>query len=387
MAAASILITFPQRPRRNLWNAGQFLMMRSCGRLLPLPPPGNGAIVSSDKFGNRGALALPWGTWRSAGVTVLITGGAGFVAATLVRRLLEGGESVLAVDNLSRGATHNLGNALRDPRFRFVEADVADLAAFRAAVGSACGAGDVTEVWHLAANSDIPAGVRDPGVDFKDTFLTTWQTVRLMEEIGARRLYFASSSAIYGDRGDRPLAEDSGPLFPVSSYGAMKLASEGAIAAAAERFLDRAVLFRFPNVVGVPATHGVILDFIRRLRADPSALDVLGDGTQQKAYLHVSDLVEAMLAVAAGPGDKIDAFNIGPVDAGVSVRWIAERTVAAVAPGATIRFGQGNKGWPGDVPRFRYSVDRMLARGWRPRLDSVAAVERAIGEIARQEAG
>jgi UDP-glucose 4-epimerase len=165
----------------------------------------------------------------------------------------------------------------------------------------------------------------------------------------------------------------------------MKLASEAAITAAAEKFLTRALLFRFPNVVGVPATHGMILDFIRRLHKEPDRLDVLGDGTQKKSYLHVSDLVDAMLLIQERATRKVDAFNIGPTDDGVFVRQIAEETVATVAPGAQIHYGTGNKGWVGDVPRFTYSTAKVRALGWRPKIDSLEVVRRAIGEIAVQE--
>lgn len=206
-----------------------------------------------------------------------------------------------------------------------------------------------------------------------------------MEERKIGELLFASSSAIYGDLGDQELTESTGPLFPISNYGAMKLASEAIITAAVEKFLGRALLFRFPNVVGLPATHGVILDFIRRLRSDPDHLDVLGDGSQRKSYLHVSELVEAMLFIQARAAKKVDAFNIGPTDAGIFVRDIARETVAAVAPGAQLKFGTDNKGWVGDVPRFAYSTAKLSALGWTPKLSSLEAVRRAIGEINGQE--
>jgi UDP-glucose 4-epimerase len=320
-------------------------------------------------------------------MTTLVTGGAGFVAATLIARLLERGDRVLALDNLCRGAMANIAAFERHPRFAFARAELADLGAFRTAIADHAGMGPVEEVWHLAANSDIPAGIADANVDLRDTFMTTFNTLEVMQETGAKRLLFASSSAIYGDLGERPLTEDIGPLFPISNYGAMKLASEAAITAAAEKFLDRALLFRFPNVVGVPATHGVILDFIRRLKADPSHLRVLGDGSQQKAYLHVSDLVDAMLLIQRSATAKVDAFNIGPTDEGVTVRRIAEETVAVAAPGAELRFGQGNKGWVGDVPRFSYSTAKLQALGWAPSMDSLGAIRRAIGEIVAQESG
>ena len=245
--------------------------------------------------------------------------------------------------------------------------------------------GPISEVWHLAANSDIPAGIANPGVDLRDTFMTAFNVLRIVEERHTGELLFASSSAIYGDLGIRELSESTGPLFPISNYGAMKLASEAIITAAAEKFLDRALLFRFPNVVGVPATHGVILDFIRRLRSDPDRLDVLGDGSQRKSYLHVTELVEAMLFIQANATKKVDVFNIGPTDAGIFVRDIAHETVAAVTPGARLNFGTGSKGWVGDVPHFAYSTAKLSALGWTAKLSSLEAVRRAIGEINRQE--
>lgn len=319
-------------------------------------------------------------------MAILIAGAAGFIGCNLARCLLPRGERIFGIDNLCRGHLSNLGTLLEHPRFSFVKADMHDIDAFREAFAGLQAQEPISAVWHMAANSDIPAGVEDPAVDLRDTFMTTYNTLLLMKQFAVPNLAFASSSAVYGDFGERPLTEDLGPLLPISNYGAMKLASEAAISAAAESHLRRAHIFRFPNVVGVPATHGVILDFVRRLRAEPSYLQVLGDGTQQKAYLHVSDLVDAMLMLEAHAKDRINLFNIGPVDQGVTVRWIAEQTVAAASPGAELRFGTGNRGWVGDVPRFSYSVARLQALGWKPSLESVGAVQRAIAEIVRQEA-
>jgi len=293
---------------------------------------------------------------------------------------------VLAIDNFSRGAPENVARFGNSPAFRLAEAEITDLAMFQALVGEEHVKEPISAVWHLAANSDIPAGIADARVDLKDTFLTTFNILEVMQALGIPNLYFASSSAIYGDLGATVLTENIGPLFPISNYGAMKLASEALITAAAEKFLKRALLFRFPNVVGVPATHGVLLDFLRRLKVDRSHLAVLGDGTQQKAYLHVSDLVSAMLLLESAETPKVDVFNIGPTDDGVTVRQIAQETVAHVAPGAELRFGEGNKGWVGDVPRFSYSTEKLQNMGWAPSMDSLGAIRRAIREIAEQEA-
>jgi len=325
-------------------------------------------------------------THTSSTPVSFISGGAGFIAVNLIGRLLDSGRVVLAADNLSRGQRQYLQPFASHPALHFIEVDLSDRAQCARAFDAACELGQPTEVWHLAANSDIPAGVADPDVDLKDTFLTTFEIVRAMRDRRIGTLHFASSSAVYGDHGDAELHEGFGPLLPISNYGAMKLASEAQASAAAESFLERVHLFRFPNVVGVPATHGVLLDFVRKLKRTPDVLDVLGDGTQQKAYLHVSDLVDAMLRVrATKPQARVLPINIGPIDAGVQVRWIARKVVARVAPSATIRFGSGNKGWVGDVPRFRYSTQALAELGWKPSLDSAGAVARAIDEIARQE--
>lgn len=318
-------------------------------------------------------------------MTIFITGVAGFIGCNLAARLLGSGESVAGFDNLSRGSIANLAPLLRHPKFRFEAVDLADISAYRPALRDLHAVSPISEIWHMAANSDIPAGIADPGTDLRDTFMTTHNTLLLMRELGIRTIAFASSSAVYGDLGDRVLTEDIGPLFPISNYGAMKLASEAAITAALESHLERALIFRFPNVVGVPATHGVILDFVRKLKATPDNLEVLGDGSQRKSYLHGDDLLDAMLHIREHAPGRLGYFNIGPDDEGVTVRYIAETVVARVSPEAGIRYGQGNKGWVGDVPKFTYSTAKLAALGWRPGMGSAATIRKAVEQVAQQE--
>lgn len=316
----------------------------------------------------------------------IIAGGAGFVGANLVSALLARGRTVVVADNYCRGAASNLQSVRSHPNLHLIEGDLSLRLRVKEVFEAAVALGPVEEVWHLAANSDIPAGVEDSDVDLKDTFLTTFELLRAMRQFNVKTLHFASSSAVYGDMGDTPLHEAAGPLLPISNYGAMKLASEAQASAAAESFLYRVNLFRFPNVVGIPATHGVILDFINKLSKEPGFLHVLGDGTQQKSYLHVSDLVRAMLLIADRKIEKkVEVINIGPTDSGATVRWIAEQVVARVAPKAIILYGKGSRGWVGDVPKFNYSTDRIQSFGWRPELDSAGAIARAVDEIATQQ--
>lgn len=309
---------------------------------------------------------------------ILITGAAGFIGSHLSDRMLDLGHLVVGIDNFVRGSLQNLRRSLDQPGFRLIEADLADLEAFRRAVEQTNTRFDA--VWHMAANSDIASGVEDPTVDHRNTFLTTLNTLQLMRDLNIPRIAFASTSAIYGNLPSL-LTEDSGPLFPISNYGAMKLAAEGSISAAIESFLERAWIFRFPNVVGPRATHGIIYDLLKKIALKPDTLDVLGNGMQQKPYLHVSELIDAMLLARSGATDKLNYFNIGPSDEGVLVRFIAETVVRCAAPHLPLRYTGGEKGWVGDVPRFRYSVEKISRLGWKPSMTSSEAVERAVTEI------
>jgi len=308
--------------------------------------------------------------------TVLVTGAAGFVGSHLADRLLELGNTVIGIDNFSRGTQGNLSRSLLDADFRFFETNVLDLNALRNIFSSY----EIDTVWHMVANSDIGAGVADPNVDLKDTFLSTFNVLVAMREAHIRKIAFASTSAVYGVH-EETLDENIGPLFPISNYGAMKLASEALISAAVESYLERAWIFRFPNVIGPRATHGIIFDLLTKLSRQPADLEVLGDGTQQKPYLHVSELIEAMLWICEHAKDPLNWFNIGPPDEGTTVKEIAEAVQKQAAPATPIRFTGGNKGWVGDVPKFRYSIEKLKRLGWSPQLTSQQAVERAVQEI------
>jgi UDP-glucose 4-epimerase len=320
---------------------------------------------------------------RKMGKVVVITGAAGFIGSQLADALLEAGHSVIGIDNFSRGTQENLALAHTFPAFELHAVDLADEDEVNMKLMPRLEGRRIDEVWHLAANSDIPAGVRDLRVDLRDTFSTTVQTLMMMRRLQIGRIAFASTSAVYGEN-EEVLRENTGPLLPISNYGAMKLASEGIIAAATEAYLEQALIFRFPNVIGPRLTHGIIYDLFRKLETNAQSLEVLGDGTQQKPYLHSSDLIGAMLFIREHAMEKISLYNIGPEDSGATVAEIAQTVVGASGTGAAIRYTGGNRGWVGDVPRFQYSVRKLAELGWRCPTTSAETVRRTVADMVRE---
>jgi UDP-glucose 4-epimerase len=201
-----------------------------------------------------------------------------------------------------------------------------------------------------------------------------------MRVTGCRRILYASGSGVYGDRGDDVVAEESGPMLPISTYGASKLASEALIAAYCHMFGLTGCAFRMGNVVGARQTHGVGLDFVRKLRADPKRLDILGDGRQKKSYIHVSDAVDAIVFADTHCREPFQVFNVATGDE-ITVSEIAELAAASLGldPGRVeFRFAGGNRGWPGDVPVVRLDCARIGALGWTCRHTSRDAIRRSL---------
>jgi UDP-glucose 4-epimerase len=320
-------------------------------------------------------------------MAILINGVAGFIGCNLANKFIQENIKVFGIDNFCRGNYKNIENLLTSNYFHFSDVDISNLIDFKNSIDKFLEIEQITEIWHLAANSDIQAGVNDANIDLVNTFITTFNTLNIMKQYKIKILYFASSSAVYGDFGSTLIHEDIGPLFPISNYGAMKLSSEAIISAASESFIERSYIFRFPNVVGIPATHGIIYDLINKIKNNSFSLDVLGDGTQTKLYLHVEDLIDAMFFIKENSFNRINYFNIGPNDTGVNVKFIAESVIEAYSKHTIIKYGIENKGWIGDVPSFKYNIDKLIHLGWEKGLvlNSKSAIKKAINEIIAQE--
>jgi UDP-glucose 4-epimerase len=289
-----------------------------------------------------------------------IAGGAGFIGSHFTDRLLSdhGTKAVTIYDNFSSGREWHYEHHRKDSRLSVVRADLKD----SSILWEAMRGHDVAI--HLASNPDIARAATDPGIDFHEGTFLTQQVLEAMRITGTPKLLYASGSGVYGDLGEWEIAEDHGPLLPVSTYGASKLAM---ISSYCAMFDLRACAFRFGNVVGSRQTHGVGFDFIRRLRDDPSHLRILGDGSQSKSYIHVEDVLNAVLLAHKTVAKPYEVFNVATGDY-ITVTEIAKLAVenAGLAPGR-VRFDYtgGGRGWKGDIPVVRLNTDRIKSLGWK----------------------
>lgn len=316
--------------------------------------------------------------------SAFVSGGAGFIGSHLCERLLELGYKVKAFDSLLLGRRELLVECLKNPKFEFVEADLIDLERVKKEMNGF----DV--VFHLAANSDISQGAARTDVDMRNGTIATYNVLEAMRINSIKKIIFPSTSAIYGEASVKPTPESYGPLCPISFYGASKLACEAMVSAFSHNCGIQAWVFRFANIVGSHATHGAIYDFTHRLLKQPERLSVLGNGTQRKSYLHVSDCVNGILAGFEKAQGLFQCYNLA--SRGVSnVRFIAEEVAKQVAMktgiNPKVEFGESDRGWVGDVPYTFLDGSLLETLGWRAKFDSDEAVRRAVSEVVSETSG
>jgi UDP-glucose 4-epimerase len=289
---------------------------------------------------------------------VFLTGGAGFIGSHLTDRLMADGNAVTVFDNLVSGKKENIARHLGKPGFQFIQADLLDYAALEKAMK---GHGII---WHLAANTDIPGGVKDTTLDLNNCTVATRNVLEAMRQNKINKILFASSSTVYGDVPPVSLDETMGPLLPISLYGAGKLACEGLISAFSHLYGVQGWIFRFGNVMGGHMSHGVVYDFIHKLRVNPKELEILGDGNQEKNYFLVEDCIGGMLWAFSHSDKGCDVFNLG-CDTNVKVTEIAKIVSAEMGlKDVKFKYAGGARGWPGDAPFVHYNVDKMKKMGW-----------------------
>lgn len=310
-------------------------------------------------------------------MNILVAGGAGFIGSHLCDALLSKNNTVIVADKLIMGSK-NIEHLSQNTNFKFYEMELAD----QDNVDKLFGDNKIDIVYHMAANSDIQKSANDTSIDFNDTLLTTRVLLESMRKNNVKNIFFASTSAVYGEMPDIVLNEETGGLKPVSYYGGAKLASEALISSYVSMCDMNAVIFRFPNVIGPRLTHGVVYDFVKKLRNNPKELLILGNGTQCKPYIYVTDLVNAIVKLTEQFEPGLDVFNISVMSEGTSVTHIAEIVVDVLGlSDVEFKYTGGDRGWKGDVPRFKYDISKVLATGWKPEYTSDEAVRKAAQSL------
>lgn len=310
---------------------------------------------------------------------VLVTGGAGFIGSHLVDKLISEGFPVHILDNFSSGRIDNIRHHLSNPQVKVLNVDLKDPEATNEAVRG------VKTVFHYAANPEVRVSTTSPNIHFNENILATFNLLEAIRKNDVHEIVFASSSSVYGEPESIPVDENA-PIRPVSVYGASKAACENLIHAYSRLYGIKAVALRYANVVGPRLRHGVIYDFIVKLLSEPNRLEILGDGTQTRSYIYISDAIEATLTVWRSAHRSFEAYNIGSED------WI---TVSEVAEIITNVMGlKGVKyvyrpvlhgvGWPGDVKQIALSVEKLKSLGWSPRMRSGEAVLEAARNILHE---
>lgn len=310
-------------------------------------------------------------------MNILVTGGAGFIGSHLVDALVGRGDNVTVLDNLSSGRLGNLRIARASGKCSLIRRDLK--------VEPLLDLSDFESIFHLAANPEVRVGSTNPSVHFNENIVSTYNLLEAVRKHGDVKLFaFASTSTVYGEAGKIPTGEDYGPLKPISTYGASKLACESLIAAYSSSYGFRAVILRLANVIGPRSTHGIIYDLVNKLKANPRELEILGDGTQAKSYLHVSDCISGIVTAVDKLDERVGILNVGGEDQ-INVLRIAdvvceEMGLKNVKVECRDTLGDG-RGWVGDVKLMRLDVSKLERLGWKPNMNSETAIRSAARSV------
>jgi len=312
---------------------------------------------------------------------VAVTGGAGFLGSYICEALANLGHGVTTLDNLSSGSWDNLGELLKSSRVKLIVGDCKDPVDVRKAVANA----DI--IYHFAANPEVRLELADPQTCFRENIYATHILLEAIRNSNVDTIVFASTSTVYGDAKTIPTPENYTPLEPISIYGASKLASEALITSYCHTYKKKAVILRLANIVGPRSRHGVINDFITKLRRNPKQLEILGDGRQTKSYLHIDDCVNAILKACETAEETVEVFNVGSDDQ-IEVTGIAE-IVAEEMNMNDVQFSftggvEGGRGWVGDVKNMLLDTTKLKSKGWKPRYNSEKSVRLMIREILQR---
>ncbi|MFC1906663.1 NAD-dependent epimerase/dehydratase family protein [Chloroflexota bacterium] len=304
-----------------------------------------------------------------------VTGGAGFIGSHLVDRLINEDNKVTVYDNLASGRKENIKRHQGKANFNFIQGDLLDFDSLKEAMKGH------EVVWHFGANSDVRRGNKDTDLDLKNGSMATRNVLEAMRQNGVGKILFSSSATVYGDVPPVAISETFGPPLPISLYGAAKLASEGLISAYCHLFNMQAWIFRFGNVLGARMRHGVVYDFIQKLRRNPKELEILGDGNQEKNYFLVEDCIDGMFFALFHSDNQCDVFNLG-CESPVKVSAIAQSVAEEMGlKDVKFRYTGGKRGWPGDAPYIQFDMGKIARLGWKASHTSAEAVRIATRRL------
>jgi UDP-glucose 4-epimerase len=310
---------------------------------------------------------------------IMITGGAGFIGSHLTQKLIDENNEVVVLDNLSTGIKLNLNSCIKKKNFKLIVEDLKNQKSDNLK--------DIDTVFHMAADPEVRTGFFDPKQAYEQNIQNTFELLENIRKFDIKQFVFASSSVVYGEPEIIPTPETFGPLFPISIYGGTKLACEGLISSYCNNYGIKGTIVRFANVVGSRSRHGVIWDFIKKLKINQKKLQVLGNGKQSKSYIHVNDCVNGLLYSAKHTKKKIDVFNVGNHDmvnvldiASIVCKTMKLENVKIITSGGT----DDGRGWIGDVRKMNLDTSKMRNLGWNPSENSQASVERATLELVSE---
>ena len=304
-----------------------------------------------------------------------VTGGAGFIGSHLCEKLIAEGGQVTVYDNLVSGSRENLKNVIGEKGFQFIQNNLLNTTALNKAMKGH----DI--VWHLGANTDIPAGNKITDLDLNNCTIATRNVLEAMRANNINKILFASSACVYGDAPPIALAETYGPLFPINLYGAGKLACEGLMSSYSHLFDVKVCIFRFANVVGARMGHGVIFDFIRKLKRNPEELEILGDGKQEKPFFLIEDCISGMICAFKNSNMQCDVFNLG-TETFTTVTRIGQIVAEEMGlKNVQFTYTGGQRGWLGDAPVVHFNISKMKKLGWQASHSSDEAVRIATRRL------
>lgn len=308
---------------------------------------------------------------------IIVTGGAGFIGSHLTEALLSEGEDVLVIDNLSTGKLSNL-SSVSDKVF-FKKMDLRN----SSDVLSLFSKHSPHSVFHFAADADVKSSSFSPNSFFENNVLATFNVLEACRKTGVKKIVFASTSAVYGDSTHFP-TQETASLLPISNYGASKAACESFVCSYSHSYEITSVVLRFANVFGERSTHGVIFDFFRKIKKNPSELEILGNGLQSKSFLYVSDAVSACILSWRKCFNQFNAFNVGSSSIH-SVKEIADEVCSAMNLSPSYKFTGGERGWVGDTKKVFLDSSKLINLGWREKTSFKQGLKNYIAWLEKQE--